>query len=113
MSRGAKEITHPAGALTCTRSVTTEAKRGHATHPKGARKNNRTLTPARARDRVKIAHTCTRAFKATERSEVLTSRGAKRTVRYEKEKNAFKPHFVRSLARSAPLPGCGVPSGRK
>ena len=61
------------------------------------------------------AHTCTRtrAFKATERSEVLTSRGAKRRVRYEKEKNAFKPHFVRSLARSAPLPGCGVPSGRK
>ena len=58
------------------------------TRPKGARKNNRTLTPARARDRVKIAHTCTRtrAFKATERSEVLTSRGAKRRVRYEKEK---------------------------
>ena len=27
-----------------------------------------------------------RAFKATERSEVLTSRGAKRRVRYEKEK---------------------------
>ena len=43
----------------------------------------------------------------------LTSRGAKRTVRYEKEKNAFKPHFVRSLARSAPLPGCGLPSVEK
>ena len=42
----------------------------------------------------------------------LTSRGAKRTVRYEKEKamredapsvHPFKPHFVRSLARSATL----------
>ena len=90
------------------------------------RKRNRTIRPSGAPDRVKIAigasHTCTRtrAFKATERSEVLTSRGAKRRVRYEKEKNAFKPHFVRSLARSAPLrlrsaplPGCGVPSGLK
>ena len=25
----------------------------------------------------------------------------------------FKPHFVRSLARSAPLPGCGLPSVEK
>ena len=73
------------------------------------RKRNRTIRPSGAPDRVKIAiggfahahtctrtharahaHTCTRtrAFKATERSEVLTSRGAKRRVRYEKEKNA-------------------------
>ena len=45
------------------------------------------------------AHTCTRtharAFKATERSEVLTSRGAKRRVRYEKEKTnrAMRMHL--------------------
>ena len=56
------------------------------------RKRNRTIRPSGAPDRVKIAigasHTRphARAFKATERSEVLTSRGAKRRVRYEKEK---------------------------
>ena len=38
--------------------------------------------------RLGASHTCTRtrAFKATERSEVLTSRGAKRRVRYEKKR---------------------------
>ena len=73
------------------------------------------------------AHTC----KATERSEVLTSRGAKRRVRYEKEKTnrAMRMHLrcirlnltsfgplhgpLRLRLRSAPLPGCGLPSVEK
>ena len=78
------------------------------------------------------AHTCTRtharAFKATERSEVLTSRGAKRRVRYEKEKTnrAMRMHLrcIRlNLTSFGPLhgplpltlrlPGCGLPSVEK
>ena len=63
--------------------------------------------------KVRPYNTCTRRVHVTAPEGCgLTSRGAKRTVRYEKEKamredapsvHPFKPHFVRSLARSASL----------
>ena len=56
---GCMKFTHTAGvhAHTCTRSVTTEAKRGHEKRTSGecaAKKKNLTLTPAHTCDRVKI-----------------------------------------------------------
>ena len=58
-SRGAKRrvrFEKEIYAHTCTRSVTTEAKRGHEKRTSGecAAKKNRTLTPAHTCDRVKI-----------------------------------------------------------
>ena len=122
---------HPKGENSRTHTHVHGADSAHTCTVRRARitqrKNNRTLRPSGARDRVKIALACARvrAFyactpsvytlyvsrtfgavyeprseaesaprkrknEATERSEVFTSRGAKRTVRHKKKKEKKK-----------------------
>ena len=116
-------------AHTCTQRTHARSAHMHAAHTCTQRTHARSA-------HMHAAHTCTQRTPSVHpfkphfvRSLApvrcrLTSRGAKRTLRYEKEKknlshedapsvHPFKPHFVRSLARSAPLPGCGLPSVEK
>ena len=127
------EIHAPEG---CTKKTCTHPKQSEVTKNITARSHLRTHVIVSKSCERRVRHACAhlrcprvhaRVYTCTQRVHVsapfgcgLTSRGAERTVRYEKEKNAFKPHFVRSLARSAPLrlrsaplPGCGLPSVEK
>ena len=109
---GCMKFTHTAGvhAHTCTRSVTTEAKRGHATHPKGARKKvtarshlhvhvivSKLRTHARAH-----AHTRTEGAVYEPRSE------AESALRKRKTNRAMRMHLRCIRTIHAPF-GCMYP----
>ena len=116
---------------TCTQRTHARSAHMHAAHTCTQRTHARSA-------HMHAAHTCTRtrALNVTLRVHVsapfgcgLTSRGAKRTVRYEKEKTnramrmhlrcirlnltSFGPLHGPLRLRSAPLPGCGLPSVEK